>query len=65
MKDMRISKLWMIWEYQIMDDMRISNYEIYENAKLWMIWEYQIMNDMRISNYEIYENVKIMKYMRM
>ena len=31
MNGMRIMKLWMIWEYQIMNDMRIYNYEWYEN----------------------------------
>ena len=49
MKEMRISnyekidniKLWKIWEYQIMNNMRIY--------KLWMIWEY--------INYEWYENI--------
>ena len=50
MNDMRIMKLWMVWEYQFLKDMRISNYEWYENIKLWMIWEYK--------NYEWYENIK-------
>ena len=68
----------MIWEYQIVNDMRISNYEWYENigyenVKLWMIWEYQIMNDMRIYSYEGYiyiyiyyiKNKKILKAKKM
>ena len=41
----------MIWEYQIMNDMRMKNYEWYENVKLWKIWECR--------NYERYENVKL------
>ena len=40
-------KVWMIWENQIMNDMRKSNYEWYDNIELWMIWENQIMNGMR------------------
>ena len=40
-----------------MNDMRISNYEWYENIKLWKIWEYQIMKNMRMYNYERYENI--------
>ena len=51
-------------KHGIMKEMRISNYEWYENIKLWMIWEHQIMNDMRISNYEWYENNEIMNGMR-
>ena len=47
----------MKWEYKSMKDMRISNYEWYENVKLWMIWE--------CKNYEWYENVKFMNDMRM
>ena len=42
-----------------MNDMRMSNYEWYENIKLWMIWEYKIMSDMRMQNYEWYENAKL------
>ena len=43
--------LWMIWECDIMNDMRKSNYEWYEKVELWMIWENRIMNDMGIYNY--------------
>ena len=49
---------------KIMNDMRMWNYEWYENVKLWMIWECKIMNDMRMPNYERNENVKIMKDMK-
>ena len=61
----KIEDFWMIWECDTMNDMRISNYEWYENIKLWMIWEYKIMNDMRIYKlWKIWE-YKIMKDMRM
>ena len=48
----------MIWECKIMNDMRISNYERYENKELWMIWEYRIMK-WECENYEWYEKVKL------
>ena len=65
MKNMKIKHVIMDkWEYRIMKEMRISNYEWYENIKLWMIWECEIMNDMRMWNYERYENIKIMKDMK-
>ena len=44
-------ELWTKWEYEIMKEMRMYNYEWYENVK--------IMNDMRMSNYEWYENIKL------
>ena len=40
-----------------MNDMRMSNYDWYENVELWMIWE--------CKNYEWYETVKTMNDMRM
>ena len=42
-----------LWECKIMKDLRISNYERYENINLWKIWE--------CKNYERYENVKLWK----
>ena len=41
-------KLWMIWECDIMNGMRMWYYEWYENVILWMVWECKIMNDMRM-----------------
>ena len=44
----------MIWECDIMNDMRMWYYEWNENVKLWMKWECKIMKDMRIYRYERY-----------
>ena len=49
----------MIWEWTIMNDMRMWYYEWSEKIELWMIWENRIMNDMRKSNYEWYEKIKL------
>ena len=52
MNDMRIIKLWMVWEYK--------NYEWYENneimngmriIELWMIWEYIYLWNIYIYKY--------------
>ena len=52
MKDMRIYKLWMIWEYIYIYILwmiwEYINYERYDNIELWKIWECKIMNDMRM-----------------